>query len=76
VERELSNAFTNAVVNGDSMIEALDAATLTADREIMRKLKEFGYVDSKGELIKDYPTEVMNDIKAKLEGQTKGGAKE
>lgn len=73
VEREISNAFTNATVNGDTVIEALDAAKLVADREIMRKLKEFGYVDSNGNLDRSYPVEVMNDIRAKLEKQMKGG---
>ena len=75
VEREISNAFTNATVNGDTVIEALDAAKLVSDREIMRKLKEFGYVDSEGNLERNYPIEVMNDIKAKLKEQTKGGSK-
>lgn len=75
VEREISNAFTNATVNGDTVIEALDASKLVADREIMRKLKEFGYVDSEGKLQKNYPIEVMKDIKAKLKEQTKGGSK-
>lgn len=74
VEREISNAFTNAVVNGDTLIEALDASALVANREIIRKLKEFGYCDSEGNLIKDYPVEVMEDIRAKLKKQTKGGA--
>ncbi len=76
VEREISNAFTNAVVNGDTLIEALDAATLTADREIQRKLKEFGYCDSEGNLLKDYPVEVIDKIRAKLdeqESRRKGG---
>lgn len=73
VEREISNAFTNATVNGDTVIEALDASKLVADREIMRKLKEFGYVDKEGNLLKNYPIEVMQDIEAKLKEQTKGG---
>lgn len=73
VEREISNAFTNAVVNGDTVIEALDQSTLVANREIQRKLKEFGYCDNKGNLIKNYPIEVMKDIEAKLQKQTKGG---
>ncbi len=74
VEREISNAYTNAVVNGDTVIEALDAATLTADREILRKLKEFGYCDSQGNLVEEYPIHVMEDIEAKLQEQTKGGS--
>lgn len=73
VEREISNAFTNATVNGDTVIEALDASKLVADREIMRKLKEFGYVDSEGKLERNYPIEVMEDLEAKLREQTKGG---
>ena len=73
VEREISNAFTNATVNGDTVIEALDASKLVADREIMRKLKEFGYVDSEENLVRDYPIQVMEDIQAKLKEQTKGG---
>ena len=75
VEREISNAFTNATVNGDTVIEALDASKLVADREIMRKLKEFGYVDSEGNLDRNYPIEVMEDLEAKLKEQTKGGSK-
>ena len=75
VEREISNAFTNATVNGDTVIEALDASKLVADREIMRKLKEFGYVDSEGKLERNYPIEVMEDLEAKLKEQTKGGSK-
>ncbi len=75
VEREISNAFTNATVNGDTVIEALDASKLVADREIMRKLKEFGYVDSEGNLEKNYPIEVMEALEAKLKEQTKGGSK-
>lgn len=75
VEREISNAFTNATVNGDTVIEALDASKLVADREIMRKLKEFGYVDSEGNLERNYPIEVMEDLEAKLKEQTKGGSK-
>ena len=73
VEREISNAFTNAVINGDTLIEALDESSLTANREIMRKLKEFGYVDSEGNLLKDYPTEVMEAIRKKLKEQTEKG---
>lgn len=76
VEREISNAFTNATVNGDTVIEALDASKLVADREIMRKLKEFGYVDSAGNLKEDYPVEVMKDIEAKLAQQKKGGGQQ
>lgn len=66
VEREISNAYTNVVVNGDTFIEALEKSTLLSDREIVRKLKEFGFCDSDGNLNRNYPVKVIEDIQAKL----------
>ena len=66
VEREISNAYTNVVVNGDTVIEALEKSTLLSDREIVRKLKEFGFCDSDGNLNRNYPVKVIEDIQAKL----------
>ena len=66
VEREISNAFTNVVVNGEKVIDALEKSTLLSDREIIRKLEEFGFCDSDGNLLRDYPVKVIEDIEAKL----------
>jgi len=68
VEREISNAFTNVVVNGKSIIDSLEDATLVSNREIIRKLQEFKYCDENGNLIKDYPISVLNDLKKKAGG--------
>lgn len=75
VERELSNAFTNVVVNGDTVVEAMESSTLVSDREILRKLKEFGYVDGDGNLVKDYNMKIMEMIQKKQEEQGRGGVK-
>ena len=72
VERELSNAYTNVVVNGDSVVEALWKSSLVSDREIMRKLKEFGFCDEDGNLIRDYPIQAMEMIETKLREQSGG----
>jgi hypothetical protein len=54
VERELSSAWNKVVFDGMSPRTALDQAIMTANREIAKKLKEFGYMDSQGKLIKPF----------------------
>ncbi len=54
LERELSNAFNDIVVNGDILRSRLDEVVKTVNRETERKLAEFGYMDSFGNVIKDY----------------------
>lgn len=54
VERELSGVWNEVVVDNGSLVEALDQAVLLSDREIIRKLQEFGYVDENGNMIYDY----------------------
>ena len=66
-ERELSNAWINVVVNGDGIAEALDKAVLQSDREILRKMQEFGYCDEDGNIIKDYKLLTAKDLYAMLE---------
>lgn len=71
LEREVSNIWNNAVVNGERLTEATDKAQLNTDREIMRKLEEFGFIDSNGDLLIEYNTEPIERLRALLE---KGGA--
>lgn len=66
-ERELSNAWINVVVNGDGIAEALDKAVLQSDREILRKMQEFGYCDEDGNIIKDYKLLTAKDLYNMLE---------
>ena len=75
VERELSNAFTNVVVNGDTVVEAMESSTLVSDREILRKLKEFGYADSDGNMVRDYNMKIMEMIQEKKKEQEGGGSR-
>jgi len=43
LERELSNAFNDVVVNGKTLRTRIDKAVKTVNREVNRKLEEFGY---------------------------------
>ncbi|MCH5194084.1 MAG: extracellular solute-binding protein [Oscillospiraceae bacterium] len=63
LEREMSNAFNSIVVNGDSAQSRIDEAVKTIDREIVRKLEEFGYIDSDGNTIKDYVIPNIDSVK-------------
>lgn len=53
LEREISNAWNQAVFEGISPRIAIDKAVAIIDRELERKLKEFGYIVD-GELDKPY----------------------
>lgn len=52
VERALSDAWNQVVIDGVDVRTALDQAELDANREIARKLKEFGYMDEQGNLLR------------------------
>lgn len=57
VEREVSNIWNEVVVNGKGLTESTDRAVIACNREIIRKLQEFGYMDDDGNLIRAYTTE-------------------
>lgn len=54
VEREISNIWNSVVVDGENLQETIDRAIITANREIDRKMQEYGYIDSEGDPIKTY----------------------
>ena len=66
LEREMSNAFNSIVVDGDNAQSRIDEAVKVINREIDRKLEEFGYTDSKGKTVKDYVIPDIESIKVIL----------
>ena len=65
VEREISNIWNNAVIGGEELIEVIDESTVLINREIERKLKEFGYIDQNGKIVKDYATNAYEFLLSK-----------
>jgi len=55
LERELSTAFINTVLEGESVRRAIDLAVRRTNRETWRRLEEFGYVQN-GELVRPFYT--------------------
>ena len=66
LEREISNAWTDVVMNGEGIRIAVDKAAITANREIIRKMEEFGYIKD-GKVVKTYQIPSIENIKAEVE---------
>ena len=66
VERQISAVWNDVVIDNTSIIESIDRAVLTCDREITKKLQEFGYVDSDGKLIRDYNINIIENLYKRL----------
>lgn len=67
VEREISNIWTNVIINGKLLVGEVERAATEANREIVRKLQEFGYYDSEGNVLKNYPLMTSEDLYGLLE---------
>ncbi|WP_438348055.1 extracellular solute-binding protein [Paenibacillus sp. FA6] len=61
VEREISNVWNRVVFNGDNPRTAIDDAVVRTNREILRKMEEFGYY-ANGQMIKKYPVPTITTI--------------
>ena len=57
--REISGVWNDVVIDNSELMKSLDSAVLTIDREIRRKLQEFGYIEEDGTLIKDYNINIL-----------------
>lgn len=69
VERETSNIWNNVVVNGEGLIESIDSSAIISNREIKRKMQEFGFCDSKGKIVKSYSVGSYAKLLEKLKGE-------
>lgn len=67
MEREISNIWNKTVLDGEGVISTVDESTILINREIERKLKEFGYLDENGEIAKDYVTNALEFLYSQLE---------
>ena len=62
LEREVSNAWIAIVTQGEPFQARIDEATLASNREIQRKLTEFGYLDENGQKRRDYNIHLIEDL--------------
>ena len=62
----MSNAFNDIVVNGDNEQARIDKAVKSINREFERKLEEFGYSDSEGNVIEEYEIPTIESVRELL----------
>lgn len=73
VERELSNVWNKIVFEGENTRSALDDAAIEMDRELTRKLEEFGYMKD-GVLVRRYQIPDIDTVRRLIEqGDTEKG---
>lgn len=61
VEREISNAWNRAVFDGDNIRASVDDSVILINREMRRKMEEFGYI-ANGEITKPYPVPTIEEV--------------
>ena len=67
IERGISNIWNSAVFNGESVRALITDTTIEMDKEITRKMKEFGYLDDNGSVVKPYQALSIEWLKEKQE---------
>ncbi len=62
LERELSNAFVKAAIDGEDIRSTLDGAVKRINRETERKLEEFGFMKD-GKVVKEYVVPTIERVR-------------
>ncbi|WP_249413958.1 extracellular solute-binding protein [Alteribacter keqinensis] len=66
VEREISNVWNKVVFEGENARSAVDDSMVTIDREMRRKLEEFGYMEN-GRVVRPYTIPTIDMVEGWLE---------
>lgn len=62
LEREISNAYNKVVFDNITPRVAIDESIMIINRELHRKLEEFGYMDDKGNILKKYQIPTTDNV--------------
>ncbi len=62
IERQTSDIWNGVVVDQENLVERIDRATLVTNRELIRKLEEFGFCDKDGNMITNYSMKAYADL--------------
>ncbi|WP_066193289.1 extracellular solute-binding protein [Gracilibacillus timonensis] len=66
VEREISNAWNRSVFDGDNVRASVDDSVILINREMRRKMEEFGYMQN-GKEVEPYPVPTIEKVERWLE---------
>jgi len=62
VEREISNTWNSVVYNDANLRSTVSDALIKIDRELERKMMEFGYLDQRGNVLKPFNLPTIEEI--------------
>ncbi len=68
LDREMSNSWNKVVIDGKNARKTLEDAVILANREITKKMEEFGYI-KEGKVVKKLKVPTVDDVK-KARGDT------
>jgi ABC-type glycerol-3-phosphate transport system substrate-binding protein len=68
LEREISNAWNEVVFEGENERKAIEDAVITTNRELRKKLEEFGYIED-GKIVEELDVPSLEDFSSKEEAQ-------
>jgi len=67
LEREISDIWNKVVFDNVNIRAAVDEAVIRINREISRKMEEFGYMES-GKMIEPYSVPDIDEVKRWIQG--------
>jgi len=62
IEREISNTWNSVVYDDANLRSTVSDALIKIDKELQRKMQEFGYLDAKGNIIKPFNLPTIEEI--------------
>jgi ABC-type glycerol-3-phosphate transport system substrate-binding protein len=71
-ERELSNVWNRIVFDGVNARVAIDGSVTSINREIARRMEEFGYLQG-GERVREFAIPTLETVKGWIEGAERAG---
>jgi hypothetical protein len=63
IEREISNTWNKVVYDDANLRSTVSDALIKINKELQRKMREFGYLDSNGNMIKPFNLPTVEDVK-------------
>jgi len=72
LERGLSDIWNNVTFDGVPVRVAIDTQVIIIDREIKRKMIEFGYLDNEGNVLKEYTIRDVDWIQEQIDNAKAG----
>ena len=62
IEREISNTWNSVVYDDANLRSTVSDALIKIDKELARKMQEFGYLDSKGNVIEPFNLPTIEEV--------------